>query len=348
MGASRALIAKSAASSTHYADGAFHNSEPSQQFTPTADESGILNSLLTRSRVGRPAKPIPLVVPEVPEVAADLAATWYGHSSVLVEIDGFRVLTDPVWGKRCSPSEAVGPARLHPVPVALTELPEVDVVLISHDHYDHLDMRTVQKLAALGKAIFLVPLGIGAHLRIWGISDDRIIELDWNESHQVTCDDKVLTLTCTEARHFSGRGLVRNTTQWASWSLSGPTRRIFFGGDTGYTQRFSEIGEKYGPFDMTLLPVGAYNEQWRDIHMNPEEAVQSHLDLNSSDADNHGVLVPIHWATFNLAFHPWSEPITRLLAAAAEKGVKVSVPKPGQRLDAQQLPVVDQWWVAVS
>lgn len=190
-----------------------------------------------------------------PVEAADVAVTWYGHSSVLVEVEGYRVLADPVWSRRVSPSTFLGPSRMHPTPVPLSDLPAVDAIVISHDHYDHLDMATVRQLVSSQKAPFVVPVGLGAHLRRWRVPEERIVELDWDESTTVGA----LTLTCTEARHFSGRGFVRNTTQWASWVLAGPERTVFFGGDSGYTPRFADLGRRYGPFDLTLLPVGAYD-----------------------------------------------------------------------------------------
>jgi L-ascorbate metabolism protein UlaG (beta-lactamase superfamily) len=255
----------------------------------------------------------------------------------MIEIDGYRILADPVWSRRCSPSHTVGPQRMHEVPVPLEALPAVDAVLISHDHYDHLDIDTIVGLARAQRAPFVVPLGVGAHLRKWGIPEDRVVELDWYESHQI--DE--LTLVCTPARHFSGRLFSRNTTLWASWVIAGPRHRAFFGGDTGYTKSFTEIGVDHGPFDLTLLPIGAYHPAWPDIHMNPEEAVRAHLDMAEADS---GLLVPIHWATFRLAPHPWAQPVERLLAAAEPARVRVIVPKPGQRVDPDTAPSFDPWW----
>ena len=183
-----------------------------------------------------------------------------------------------------------------------------------------------------------MPLGIGEHLRRWGVPEYRIVELDWDDAATVGG----LTLTCTEARHFSGRFLLRNTTLWASWVVAGPQHRVFFGGDTGYTPAFAGIGARFGPFDLTLLPIGAYNEAWRPMHMDPEEAVRAHGDLGGQ------VLLPVHWATFNLAFHRWAEPAQRLLAAAERSGVTVTVPRPGQRVDVLDLPELTDWWTAVG
>lgn len=342
IGASRNAVQPFAAVSPRYHGRRFHNSEPSSAIVPGAD-AGMVKSIVTRGSTGRPRRPIPLAAPSAPGTAGAAAVTWFGHSSVLVEVDGFRVLADPVWSKRVSPSATVGPARMHPAPVALTDLPAVDAIVVSHDHYDHLDKRTVQALARSQSAPFVVPLGIGAHLRRWGVPGDRIVELDWDESSRIGD----LTLTCTEARHFSGRGLARDTTQWASWVFAGPEHRVFFGGDSGYTPRFAQLGETYGPFDLTLLPVGAYDVRWPDIHMNPEEAVQTHLDLNGGDGAR-AVLVPIHWATFNLAFHSWAEPIMRLSRAASGEDVVVAIPMPGGRIDALSTSEPDRWWTAVE
>jgi L-ascorbate metabolism protein UlaG (beta-lactamase superfamily) len=314
--------------SPNFQDGVFINVDPASSISLDREQQRLLIRELVGSRdATRPSKPIPLAVPsKVDTTPLDLAVSWYGHATALVEVDGYRVLTDPVWSRRCSPSRTVGPERMHEVPVPLEALPALDAVLISHDHYDHLDMDTVVGLAYSQRAPFVVPLGVGAHLRKWRIPDSRIIERDWQESHRIGD----LTLVCTPARHFSGRLFTRNTTLWASWVIIGPRHRAFFGGDTGYTKSFAEIGADHGPFDLSLLPVGAYHPAWPDIHMNPEEAVRAHLDIAEP---GRGLLLPIHWATFRLAPHPWAEPVERLLAAADPAGVEVVVPRPGERVD---------------
>ncbi|MET8775826.1 MBL fold metallo-hydrolase [Nocardia sp. NPDC004654] len=351
IGASMSAIQPYAAGSVSYRDRQFHNREPSTQIVAGSVPS-LLYSAFTKRNIGRPRGVVPLQKPQPPAEAADLAVTWYGHASALIEVDGYRILTDPVWSERVSPSPLIGPVRLHPVPVPLADLPQVDAVIISHDHYDHLDKETIRALVVGQSTPFLVPMGIGAHLRHWGVPEHRIVELDWGGSVSLAAlgrerDGTDLVLTCTEARHFSGRGLVRNTTLWASWSIVGPTRRVYFGGDTGYTKAFAEAGAALGPFDLTLLPIGAYDERWADVHMNPEEAVRAHADLCVDDP-GHGLLVPIHWATFNLAFHGWSEPVHRMVDAAQRAGTSVAVPMPGQRLLPHALPPRDSWWENVG
>ncbi|MFF7200203.1 MULTISPECIES: MBL fold metallo-hydrolase [unclassified Streptomyces] len=268
-----------------------------------------------------------------------LRLTWVGHSSVLAEIDGRRVLFDPVWGNRCSPFAFAGPKRLHPVPLPIASLGPVDVVVISHDHYDHLDMPSIKALASTD-TVFAVPLGVGAHLERWGVPADRLRELDWNETTEVAG----IRLTATPARHFCGRG-IRNQqhTLWASWAVAGPEHRIYHSGDTGYFPGFKDIGAEHGPFDATMIQIGAYSEYWPDIHMTPAEGMRAHLDLQGGEPS--GVMLPIHWGTFNLAPHPWAEPGEGTAAAAAEAGARLALPRPGEPFEPTTENVPDEpWW----
>jgi L-ascorbate metabolism protein UlaG (beta-lactamase superfamily) len=338
--------------SPQFRDGVFHNRLPMSVVEPGSTGS-MAAEWARRGDVGRPRGEVPLVTPELPRRATDLAATWLGHATVLLEIGGHWVLTDPVWSDRVSPSATVGPRRNHPVPMELADLPPLSAILISHDHYDHLDTATIDALVRLQDAPIVVPLGISAHLRRWGVPENRIVELDWGQSHRVGD----LTLTCTEARHFSGRGFVRNTTLWSSWVAAAGDRRAFFGGDTGYTDAFAQLGEDLGPFDLTVLPIGAYDQRWRDVHMDPAEAVQCHLDVQGGvtdeDGSAHGVLLPIHWATFDLAFHRWAAPADWVREEAVARGVAVAQPRPGERFEvdaddaAAYLPTED-WWTAAA
>ncbi len=268
---------------------------------------------------------------------AGLRATWMGHATVLLEIEGLRVLTDPVWSERVSPTSLAGPKRFFAPPIGLDELPPIEAVLISHDHYDHLDMATVKALGARGAA-FLVPLGVGAHLEAWGVPGGQIRELDWGE--QVRLDR--VTFTVTPARHFSGRRLTdEDRTLWSSWVISTPRHRVFVCGDSGFFGGFREIGQDHGPFDLTLISAGAYSSLWPMIHMTPEEVVQAHLDVRGD------LLLPIHWGTFNLAFHDWNEPAVRVSASGAERGVRVLVPRPGQIVEPSRIADLprDEWWL---
>lgn len=273
---------------------------------------------------------------EVPP-ASGLRATWLGHATVLLEIDGARVLVDPVWSERASPSPRIGPKRFHRPPLPLADLPPLDVVLISHDHYDHLDMATVRSLAAREplRTRFVAPLGVGAHLERWGIAPTRLRELDWGES----TDIGAITFSATPARHFSGRALRDgNRTLWASWVIAGPNHRVFHSGDTGFFEGFAGIGRKHGPFDLTLIKIGAYGPTWPDIHLTPEQALNAHALLRGQ------VLLPIHWGTFNLAFHDWFEPPERLMAAAHRAGARVVIPRPGEAVEPAFAPPPEPWW----
>jgi len=346
MGAMPAAISDRYSSSPQYKDGAFQNRLPSY-VVEVGSQGSMAIEFAKKGDIGRPGRPVPLVTPELPAQASELAATWLGHATVLLEVAGNWVLCDPVWSERVSPSATVGPKRSHPVPMELDDLPELAAVLISHDHYDHLDTATIDWLTDHQTMPFVVPLGIGAHLRRWGVAEDRIVELDWEQSYSVpSADGTDLTLTCTEARHFSGRGLTRNHTLWSSWVVEAGSnerrRRVFFGGDTGYTPAFKDIGADHGPFDLTVLPIGAYDARWADIHMNPPEAVQTHLDVRG------GILLPIHWATFDLAFHSWSAPVEWLVEEAEAKEVTVALPRPGERFDPESVPTAEWWRAAVK
>nr|WP_255375938.1 MBL fold metallo-hydrolase [Saccharomonospora sp. CUA-673] len=320
-------------SSPQFVEGRFRNTEPLRWLPPGSVRDAARDIL--RSRRRRPASPVPSCRPVGgASAAAGLHVTWFGHASTLVEIDGARLLVDPMWSDRASPSRIAGPRRLLGPPCALPELPEVDGIVFSHDHYDHLDMRTVRELTRLQRAPFLVPLGVSAHLLRWGVPPERIIELDWHDSAHIAG----LRITATPARHFSGRGLVRNNTLWASWVLAGGSRRVFYSGDTGYFPGFARIGRDYGPFDATLMQLGAYAPSWPDVHMTPEEAVAAHVDVGGA------ALVPVHWGTFDLGPHGWAEPVDRARKEAAARGAHLVVPKPGERVDLATPPDLDPWW----
>lgn len=255
-------------------------------------------------------------------VAPGLRTWWLGHASVLLEIDGVRILTDPVFSKRTSPFQFMGPARMHAPPLALAAWKNIDAVVISHDHFDHLDMQTVQQLAQ-GGTHFYVGLGIGAHLERWQVPLAQIHEMDWWEQAQI----KGVNIHSTPARHYSGRKSMDNSTLWSSWYLQGPQHSAYFSGDTGYAGHFKAIRERIGAPQMALLKIGAYGDAWLDIHMNPESALKAHQDLGAK------TLLPVHWATFNLAYHAWAEPMERAQAAAALTGTQLITPRVGERYE---------------
>lgn len=261
-----------------------------------------------------PTSPIPVVARDAASFTlgptSGLRATWLGHSTMLLELEGHRILIDPVWGERTSPFSFMGPTRFFAPPLPLNDLPSIDAVVISHDHYDHLDTPTVKALAALDIR-FVVPLGVGAHLEAWGVAPERITELDWWESTDVSG----LTLTATPARHFSGRSLTDDA--------------------------MIEIGTRLGPFDLTMIEVGAYDALWADVHLGPEQAVLAH-QLVGGD-----VMLPVHWRLFDLALHGWTEPMDRVLVEAERVGVRVAAPRPGESVEPALWMPPERWWPQV-
>ena len=286
----------------------------------------------------KPPQPVPMVETD-PSVLYSIddqgiRFMWVGHSTVYLEVDGTRVLIDPVWSDRASPFKIAGPRRSHPVPIVLADLPPIDVVVISHDHYDHLDPGVIRELAPLGVR-FAVPLGVGADLEAWGVATDQISELDWWEGANVGS----LALIATPARHFSGWQVTdRDRTLWASWTLVGPKSRVFYSGDSGWQDDFEKIGNEYGPFDLTIMKCGAYGDGWPDIHINGIQAVKAHQLLKGRK------MLPVHWLTFDLALHPWEEPIVQAVETGAELGVEVVTPQLGELIDLQERSTTTRWW----
>lgn len=288
-------------------------------------------------RIPRQPLPVDTVRSDVLKGPASqaLQVTWLGHSSVLIEVDGLRLLTDPVLSMRASPVPFAGPKRFTPPALTVDQLPPIDAVILSHDHYDHLDRSTVLALASrVGH--FYTTLGVGQRLIGWGIDASRVTELDWWEEARFG----PLTLAATPAQHFSGRGLGDgNSTLWASWVVIGTNERLFFSGDTGMHRQFADIGERYGPFDLTMIECGAYNETWPDVHMQPEQSMAAHQLVRGK------MLMPVHWGTFDLAFHRWDEPAERIRLLAAQQGVQLVQPRPGDTVRPDS-PLQAPWWRA--
>jgi L-ascorbate metabolism protein UlaG (beta-lactamase superfamily) len=330
VGARRARMERS----PQWKDGHFENPQPLVN-----DAWGSVTAMFHASPDVSPVRQPPPTVAGNPQrfetpPATGLRVTWLGHSSLLIEIDGHRILTDPMWSDRASPLTWVGPRRWYAPPIALGELPAIDAVVISHDHYDHLDYRTISVLKD-SKALFIVPLGVGAHLAYWGVPEERIIELDWWEHTRVG----ELEVVCTPARHASGRtGPDKDATLWGSYALVGPQHRAYFSGDTGLFPAMKDIGERLGPFDVTMIEVGQYHSAWPDWHIGPEQAVIAHQMLRGR------VLLPVHWGLFSLAAHGWTEPIERVIAAAGASGETVIVAKPGQSIEPSAPPPFERWW----
>jgi L-ascorbate metabolism protein UlaG (beta-lactamase superfamily) len=269
-------------------------------------------------------------------IETGLRATWLGHSTVLVEIDGVRILTDPVWGERASPASFAGPKRFHPAPVPISSLPPLDAVIVSHDHYDHLDHPTILELLRLDVP-FITSLGVGAHLEAWGVPAHRITELDWWE--QTTLPRGGVTITAAPSQHFSGRSLGdRNRTAWSSFHVRGPRHAFFFSGDTGLTPEYTEIRDRLGPSDLVMLEVGAFHPAWGDIHLGPENALAAHELLGG------GAFLPVHWGTFNLALHAWDEPPETLLRLAPAMGAHLVMPRLGEPVEPSRVERIDPWW----
>lgn len=326
-----------------YRDGAFVNPVPPASYR-LADVWPTLAGQFGGDEVRVPPAAIPVLsIPPAELKAAppppSLRAIWFGHATVLVEIDGVRMLVDPVFSEHASPFD-VGPRRFHRPPVALSELPPIDAVLITHDHYDHLEMPTIQFLAGRGTSFF-VPLGIGAHLEAWGVAPEQVHELEWWQERTL----RGVRIVSTPSRHYSGRSLTdRNATLWTSWSVLGAGHRFYVSGDTGYSDHFRRIGDRLGPFDLSFIKIGAYGpgDPWLDIHMSTEDAVRAHRDLRARR------LFPVHWGTFNLAFHDWDEPIRRAGVAARANRVELLTPRIGEVVDADQPFPFNAWWEAVQ
>ena len=284
----------------------------------------------------RPAGVIPVkpLTREQLDEAADFSVYRLGHSTLLLKLKGKYWLTDPVYAERASPFQWAGPKRFHAPPISLDELPPLEAVILSHNHYDHLDQKTVLQLAAKTQQ-FLAPLGVGDLLVKWGVPASKVQQLDWWQGTQLAG----IRFIATPSQHFSGRGLFdHNQTLWASWVMIIDDVRIFFSGDSGYFDGFKEIGRRYGPFDMAFLETGAYDKRWEYVHMLPEQTTQAFRDLNAK------WLFPIHNGTFDLAMHPWADPFEQITRLAGEQGIALTTPVMGEHLELLAPHTGSTWW----
>jgi L-ascorbate metabolism protein UlaG (beta-lactamase superfamily) len=325
--------------SPQYRDGRFRN--PAAGVARGAYQGGsLVGDFLFGARRRMPPHPLPVESPLEAwkrRPGHDLRVTWLGHSTMLLESDGIRVLTDPVFGDRLGPLSFAGPRRYHPVPVTIAQLPPLDAILISHDHFDHLCKPTMLALARLRVPV-ITALGVGALLERFGV--ETIVELDWWEQHAMRGGD--LAFTAVPAHHFSGRSLTdRNSTLWASWVIQTPRHKLFFSGDTGLHAGLATIADRMGPFDLTMLEIGAWNPAWGDIHLGPANA------LHAFDQLGGGTLMPMHWGTFDLGLHPWDEPAEQLYGLAEPAAIRFLTPRLGQPFVPVDIDRPTPWWRGV-
>jgi L-ascorbate metabolism protein UlaG (beta-lactamase superfamily) len=313
--------------------------------SPSIDTNSfaLMGDLLFGGKERRPSAPLPVESPLAAwgtPVSSGLRVTWFGHSTLLLESKVVRVLIDPVFGNYASPGFFAGRRRFHPVPASIGELPPLDVVLLSHDHYDHLNSPTIRSLAKL-RVPFITSLGVGARLEKLGVDASLITELDWWEEH--TLPGGTMTFTAAPAQHFSGRGLRdRNITLWSSWIITTANKRVFFSADTGLTDELAVIGQRFGPFDLSMIEIGASNPAWADIHLGPVNAMRAFEMLGG------GTLLPIHWGTFDLALHAWDEPAETLVSIAEKNGARVLTPRLGRPIEPDLVEDTSRWWREVN
>lgn len=322
-------------SSPQFRGQTFYNLSPTR---PIAKDSSFLKTtkeFFTKPKTTEPSSPLPFVTTDLKALSsAAPTIVWFGHSSYLIRIHGLNILVDPVLSGHASPFSFMLKAFEGSDYYKPHHIPEIDLLILTHDHYDHLDYNTLMALKSRTGHV-VCPLGVGSHLEYWGFDEATITELDWWQDFVF---NEQVKLTATPARHYTGRGLIRSRMLWSSFVLEGEGHRLYLGGDSGYDRHFKQIGEKFGSFDIALLEAGQYNTSWPHIHMMPEETVQASVDLNAN------VLFPVHWAKFALAMHSWNEPIGRVLKKASELNVNVVAPKIGEPLVLDTDHVLNRWW----
>ncbi|MGY5353404.1 MBL fold metallo-hydrolase [Wenyingzhuangia sp. IMCC45467] len=327
-------------SSKQFNDGKFHNINPVPKKLSFSENVKLIYTFFTtkvpNSRPKVDLKVSKLSPDDVKNYKGEARLVWFGHSAFLLQMEGKNILLDPMFGKVAAPHPLLGGKRFNTeFPIKIEELPEIDAVVFSHDHYDHLDYESVLKIKDKTRQFF-VPLGVGTHLLSWGVPKTKIKEMDWWDETNF----EGLTLVCTPAQHFSGRKFSNGqSTLWSSWVIQSKQENLYFSGDSGYAHHFTEIGNKYGPFDLALMECGQYNKMWSDIHMMPEETAQAGIDIKAKK------IMPIHWAGFKLALHAWTDPIERVELKAKELNLKVMTPKIGEELFVKDSVInYTHWW----
>ncbi len=321
--------------SPNYREGAFRNLSPTEVMLKDASYIKMLKEFFNRSASVAPSGKVPAVQTDLKTIVADSPTlVWFGHSSYLIRSKELSILVDPVFSGNASPVSFFGKAFDGADVYKPEHFPFIDIMVISHDHYDHLDYKTISDLKST-TGLYVVPLGVGEHLERWGVAPEKIIELDWWEEKQVREQVKFIA---TPARHFSGRKFERGKTLWTSYVLQLHGYSLFLGGDSGYDTHFKKIGQQYGPFQIALLEAGQYGKDWPHIHMLPEETVTAAQDLKAE------ILMPVHWGKFVLANHDWNEPIQRVIKTAREKRQKVVTPLIGEPVNIENTKPVTEWW----
>jgi L-ascorbate metabolism protein UlaG (beta-lactamase superfamily) len=321
--------------SINYKINGFENISDTPVMSKDTSTWEILKKYFRKNPDLKPSSPLPFVRVDLKEINSIIPViVWFGHSSYFIRIQNKNILVDPVFSSYASPLSFMIKAFKGTNVYTTDDMPEIDFLILTHDHYDHMDYSTIKKLKGKVKNIYC-SLGLASHLIYWGFDEKNITEMDWWQTNIL---DENVTLTAAPARHFSGRGIRRYKTLWSSFILNTTSHNIYLGGDSGYDTHFKSIGEKFGPFDIAILENGQYNLAWPFIHMMPEETVQAAIDLKAK------VLLPVHWAKFPLSLHTWNDPIIRLLKAAAVKRLKVTTPMIGEPVILNEVYPDKEWW----
>jgi L-ascorbate metabolism protein UlaG (beta-lactamase superfamily) len=326
--------------SPNYRENKFLNISETPMMTKDASFFKIMWGFLKPQEGTIPAKPIPALKTDLNIPTKKTQITWFGHSSYLLQTQGKNILVDPVFSQRTSPIQWIGTKAFPGTDIyGIDDLPQIDIVLLTHDHYDHLDYHFIKQFKNRKNTLYITNLGVGAHLEKWGVEKDKIKELDWGQETQISENIKLIAAS---ARHFSGRNLWgRNQSLWSSFIMISAEHKIYIGGDSGYDKHFAEIGEKYGPFDLAILECGQYNHFWPYIHMLPEQTAQAAKEIGAK------VLLPVHWAKFKLSTHPWAEPIKRVLAKAKEINQDITTPRIGESIIIDEFYPQTKWWEGI-